>query len=830
MVQSPQLARAARRLCAVIALVAVGGSLALDIQPPVLAQTSAESPRELVRPRAQLAGFKSQLDQIESSLGGGRALSDDALRQLRDQTDAVAGEVEAISGQLSPRADAIKARLDQLGPKPAAGAPAESADVARERDERQAELNETGEALRLAGSLLVQSKQINERITELRRAAFTRTLFTRNSGLLSPDLWISVAGSLPADASAARVLIGDWLSALVERARGGRFVVLLVSWIAAAALFIARARLKPRLAKRDALVADASRLRRALTGVWRIVLIMAPTAAAAWLIHAGLSGVQPMPQHIEPIVRAVLLAVVFVTGARALSETVLAPHKPGWRILGVDDATAERLNRMVFAGSLVIAFGKVTEVVLQQTGASLNATIAMKGLFAVVAALVLADTLRRLASADDAAAAEAPRDGVGPSFGGSLRIVAWALIVVIVAAAVVGFIALASFLIDQIIWVALVGTVLALALIVVDETIGQTFDGKSRLVLALHAGVGLRRRSLDQIAVLTSGILRVLFVIAAILLVLAPWGVESTDITSSLRAALFGLSVGGITFSVSTFIAALLLFIGVIVATRAVQRWLERRYLPVTQLDAGLRNSIKTAVGYLGVIVAAALALAQLGLSLDRIAIVAGALSVGIGFGLQSIVNNFVSGLILLWERSIRVGDWVVVGNEQGYVRRINVRATEIETFDRAEVIVPNSNLVSGVVKNWLHNNRTGRLVIPVTVAFGPDPKHLEDLLMECAHAHTEVLREPPPSVLFNKFSNTALEFELRCFVVDVERSPRVKSDLHFAIFARLNDEKIYIAAGDKKANEVTVKLPEHLETLIAGLAQGRPGLPRQAE
>jgi potassium-dependent mechanosensitive channel len=187
-----------------------------------------------------------------------------------------------------------------------------------------------------------------------------------------------------------------------------------------------------------------------------------------------------------------------------------------------------------------------------------------------------------------------------------------------------------------------------------------------------------------------------------------------------------------------------------------------------------------------------------------------------------------VSGLILLWERSIRVGDWIVVGNEQGYVRRINVRATEIETFDRAEVIVPNSNLVSGVVKNWLHNNRTGRIVIPVSVVFGPDPKQVAELLIDCAHKHAEVLREPPASVLFNKFSNTALEFELRCFVVDVERSLRVRSDLHFAIFARLQDERILIGAVD--SNEVMVKLPEHVETLIAGLAQARATYPRRVE
>lgn len=147
-------------------------------------------------------------------------------------------------------------------------------------------------------------------------------------------------------------------------------------------------------------------------------------------------------------------------------------------------------------------------------------------------------------------------------------------------------------------------------------------------------------------------------------------------------------------------------------ARRAASNIGSRRDICRIPIDTGLRNSIKTSLGYVGFITAVALALGYLGLSFDKLAIVAGALSVGIGFGLQSIVSNFVSGLILLWERAIRVGDWIVVGDEQGFVRRINVRSTEIETFDRAMMIVPNSNLVTGVVKNWVRTDRVGRLKI----------------------------------------------------------------------------------------------------------------------
>jgi excisionase family DNA binding protein len=182
-----------------------------------------------------------------------------------------------------------------------------------------------------------------------------------------------------------------------------------------------------------------------------------------------------------------------------------------------------------------------------------------------------------------------------------------------------------------------------------------------------------------------------------------------------------------------------------IVITRAVQRWLEQVYLPATDLDAGLRNSISTVSGYCGFLLALALAFSYLGLSLEKLTIVAGALSVGIGFGLQSIVNNFVSGLLLLWERPIRVGDQVLIGDSEGIVKRISVRSTEIQTFDRSAVIVPNSNLISGIVKNRVRGDRTGRVSITVSVLRNQDPVRAAELLMNCAQAQPDVLKEPPP-------------------------------------------------------------------------------------
>ena len=137
----------------------------------------------------------------------------------------------------------------------------------------------------------------------------------------------------------------------------------------------------------------------------------------------------------------------------------------------------------------------------------------------------------------------------------------------------------------------------------------------------------------------------------------------------------------------------------------------------------GCRTRSLALFGYAALVAVVALALGALGIDLQKIALIAGALSVGIGFGLQAVVSNFVSGLILLAERPIRVGDWVVVKNEEGWVRRISVRATEIETFDRASVIIPNQEFITGVVKNWTHGNTMGRIIVKVRVAYDSDAR-----------------------------------------------------------------------------------------------------------
>lgn len=172
----------------------------------------------------------------------------------------------------------------------------------------------------------------------------------------------------------------------------------------------------------------------------------------------------------------------------------------------------------------------------------------------------------------------------------------------------------------------------------------------------------------------------------------------------------------------------------------------------------------------------------------------------------------------MLWERAIRVGDWVVLGEEQGYVRRINVRSTEIETFDRATMIVPNSNLVTGVVKNWLRGDRVGRIKIALAPSAAVDPEQVRDIMLAAARAQTDVLRVPAPQVMLLGMETTSFRFELWCYVEDVEKSARVRSDLHFDLYKRLKEAGINIAAAASPAPTTILQIPD-LEKLAAAAA-----------
>ena len=301
--------------------------------------------------------------------------------------------------------------------------------------------------------------------------------------------------------------------------------------------------------------------------------------------------------------------------------------------------------------------------------------------------------------------------------------------------------------------------------------------------------------------------------IGAALLVLRIWGAGEQITADILLYFTAGFQVAGLTIVPTQLLWAILVLAVLLTLTGWLKGRLNTKWLVKTRMEPSAREALVTTFGYVAVAIAFMVALSFAGIKFSNLAIIAGALSVGVGFGLQNIVNNFVSGIIMLVERPVRNGDWIVVGNTEGYVQRISIRTTTIRTFDLADVIVPNSDLISGQVTNWTLGNTWGRIKMPIGVAYGSDVETVIETLLEIANNNEDVIkgnpRQPDPYVLFLGFGDSSLDFELRAVIRNINRRLRVISDINRAINAAFKKQGIEIPFPQR---DVNFRGPLHIE------------------
>jgi small-conductance mechanosensitive channel len=727
---------------------------------------------------ATISGWQRELDRVETNLRR-PSLRYVELNDLRDELQRVRSGVEGFWNRLQPRLDAAKAQVDLLGPAPAAGQPQEPEQVALSRAELNYHLGLLSEGQAAVNSAHLRIDQLINAIQDIRRKNFTTNLFQRVPGVYSYQTWADAPDSVPLAASRISDLIADWWRNVRDHDEivHTAFEAVLL-WLVLA--FVGWRGVRRLRVWRDA--GEPPFWRRASSAAGVVLLRTLPVVAPIIFLYVIIAEAQNMPEAVDWLFYSTAQSTIIIFAVNALVTTVFAPKAPRWRLIPASDRAAARLCGLVLMLAVVYGLMSLTYVATRLVQAPFALTVAAAfSSSLLLAGIVVAILLTPLEGKH--------QDGLmSLQWLRVVRMPIWITIVAIVVSALAGYLALSRFLARQLIVTGSILALVYLLLLWVDGFAQGLGDDSTATGLWLKERAGLEQRRREQLALPISLFLKFAVLLLSVPLIMAQWGYAWPDIYDWYRQLFFGFHIANTQVTFAALLASVIVFGIAYAAARLFQGWLDVRVLTPAGISGGVRDSIRIAVGYVGVTIAALAALSYAGFNFSNLAIVAGAFSVGIGFGLQSVVNNFVSGLILLAERPIKIGDLVCVAGEEGYVRKISIRSTEVETFDRANVLIPNSHFITEKVKNWTLRNNIRRIAIPVTVASDSDPRKAKAILLKVAQDNPNVMVKPAPFVDFEDFGENSFNFKLYVFC-DADKD--VGTDLRMAILDAFHEAGI---------------------------------------
>ncbi|WP_428247708.1 DUF3772 domain-containing protein [Ferrovibrio sp.] len=715
-------------------------------------------------------GMLRDLDRLDRQLNDPR-LSDSDFDRLRSELERQRDVVTKQRAAQREEASAAQTLLEALGPAPEANQPRESAAVAETRRQLTLRNQRAQDAVKETDLALARLAGLQEKLTTESREQFTRRLAYRGTAPIVPDFWGQALADIP-------VAWNEAMLGLTPEALPGRTTLIQTVLVAIAVLLLGLplAALLRRRRGVDGHVTAPPPERRSVAALVEWLRRTAVPVAALWACYAvinanGWLDAGPFGLLVGGLGYGLSLGLL----ATGLSGAALAWRHPEWALIDMPPAERAHLVLRVKVMSLIALLGAPFIALLgaPQVGSAGRDLVALVvTLYFLLFSLAIAD--RRLWRATTP-----EQRRLQFSWYSVLAVAILALI-----ALLLGYYSVARFLAAGLLLTQLsFGSFLLLRLGFRDALRPAEQDATVELGDGQKPGSETARRLGSTGRFMAGLAIDILLLFGFIAMLLLAWGMSVSTLGGYALQLVYGVSIGSVTLSLVDVLVAVLLLAGGVGLTRFISGGLNMRLEGQTQIDAGVRNSIVTGVAYIGYVLSGILAVAALGLNLSNLAIIAGALSVGIGFGLQNIVNNFVSGLILLIERPVKVGDWVVVGGKEGYVRRINVRSTEIETFPRASVIVPNSELISTSVMNWTHRDKFGRVDIEIGLAYGSDVDKAETVLLGCLKQNKDILAYPAPYVVLRGFGEKTLNFVMRGHIANVERRMGIESEIRKDIY-----------------------------------------------
>jgi potassium efflux system protein len=757
-----------------------------DAQTPAPAPISgivAEQRPAIDALKKQIADYGQKMDKADT---------DAALADLRLNLEATGKKLLEIGVSFRPRITEINSRLEQLGPPPAQGQPAEAQVVTDERTRLTTEKAEINAVLGETEDQLIQVNKMIDATGDARRELFANTLSQRVD--INYSLGSEVVDAYGQELRTMNQLVSSWWRFVVSFKWQSMLAATFFAAIAALVLLFGGQRTLGHLYLRDAAIESPSYLSRLAVAFWSTLMRSLTVVVFLATTYFFLGYFNVLRPDIASLFYMLFCVIGIVYFVHALAQAVICPGAPNWRLVRVAPRPGRILMVLITATATITGLDYIADTINQIATSPLSLTVA-KSLVATVLVGLLIIAMALLKPLED------EETGKIKPWPRAMRLFLYTIGLVPIIAALLGYIGFARFVSQQIVINGAVVVTMYLGFLTARAVSDENALAGTKLGRAVQTRFGMDETTLDQLGLVASIVINVFVVLLGIPIILLLWGFQWSEMMAWFLTIATGFQIGSVNISLVAIAIGVLLFALFYFFTRWFQGWLDTRVMARGKLDSGVRNSIRTAVGYLGLGIAAVIGISAAGINLSSLALVAGGLSLGIGFGMQAIVSNFVSGLILLAERPFKVGDWIETGGVGGIVKKISVRATEVETFQRQSIIIPNSSFINGNVGNWTHRNKLGRVDIPIGVSHKVDPRRVHAILMDIARGHPLVLKNPEPFVAFKAIIESTMEFEMRVHLADLSNSGTVQNDIRFTLIDRFAEEGIEIPYPQRDVN-----------------------------
>lgn len=716
--------------------------------------------------------------------------SDDGLlSNLRQSALAVQAHAEQNATDIGAALSRTEDQLKVLGP----ATPNEAESLSKQRNDLTDAQKDLQKQLARANQLDKDAQDLAAQIVNLRRSQFNSQIATRYPPPLSPRFWSSLIRPTDDDLRRLQTVHNQVGNAIADAWLPGNRTPFIACLIAAVLLWVPGRRLLEQLLTKAMIRwIPVGRLRRSALALSVSLATIVTLGGGAGLIREGLDWNEQLNPTMSNLADQLLALVIFCTFTAGLGRALLAVQRPSWRLPDLPDPIASALSPFPWLMAWMLLLLGTQERLNSVSGASLALTVAVNGITALATAVLYGIALYRYR--------RARREAEGhetSALAGILVLAMLVTVLLIVLALVTGYLSLAYFLAGKLLWASVICASGYLLTALFGDLCEALLSPRHPIGERLAHNLGVDPRHQAQAATLLTGIGRTLLVLSTVLVAFSTTGTSPGELLQGmLHLVESGQSLGRLNIVPQDILLALATLAAGLFGLRLLKRWLADELLPETSMDAGMRASLVTLVGYIGMVILVLLVLSALRINLTSLTWVVSALSVGIGFGLQAIVQNFISGLILLTERPVKVGDWVsLTGGVEGDIRRINVRATEIQMSDYSTVIVPNSQFISQNVRNVTMGNALGVVSINLTLPLDTDVLKVRELLLHAFSEHAAIIDTPAPSVTFKELGATGLTLSVSGYVNSPRSVAGARSDLLFTILGRLRELGIALSS-----------------------------------